>query len=173
MHLEMRSCHSVLHAQFPPNLPPLRTVIKVGKDHSDPQSNPSPPCPHPSVPHPHSNGTPPGMVTPHSLSSCAVQHRSFGRETFPITQPERPLAQLETIISHPMTRRRGRPPLHDHLLSAQYLLSVPPGGVLRRGCLWGVYKPYGSVKNLLFALQQCCSTLLLSRSDWAPIRQGH
>jgi len=35
-------------------------------------------CPHPSVPHPHTSGTPPGTVTPHSLDSHAVQHRSFG-----------------------------------------------------------------------------------------------
>lgn len=134
VHLEMCSSHSVTHTQFAPNPPPLHRVIRLGKDLSDPQSIPSP---HPSVPHSHSNGTPPGMVTPRCLSSCAEHHRSFGELIFPNTQPEHLLAQLKAIASHPVTGRRGQPPLYDHLLPAQLLLSVPPHWVLSRGMLTG------------------------------------
>ena len=56
---------------------------------------PNPPhcahCLRPSVPHPRGSGAPPGMGTPpHSLGSCAVQHRSLGEEIFPNIQPEPP-----------------------------------------------------------------------------------
>jgi len=73
---------------------------------------PNPPhcahCLRPSVPHPRGSGAPPGMGTPpHSLGSCAVQHRSLGEEIFPNIQPEPPLAHLKAITSCPISVTAG------------------------------------------------------------------
>jgi len=72
--------------------------LRLEKPSRIPKPNPSPAplthahahCLHPSVPHPRSSGTPPGMVPPHSLGSCASARLLFGEEIVPSTQPDTP-----------------------------------------------------------------------------------
>ena len=72
--------------------------LRLEKTSRIPMPNPSPAqlthahahCLHPSVPHPRSSGTPPGMVPPHSLGSCASARLLFGEEIVPNTQPDTP-----------------------------------------------------------------------------------
>lgn len=65
-----------------------------------------------------------------------------------------------------------------HLLSAVASSEGQRGGC-RGGRGGGIVSPWVFTslavvfKNLFFSLRRCSSARLLSRSDWAPVRQGH
>ena len=131
-------------------------IMKVGEDLSDPQAQPTPPCPLTTSPsaaslqflNPFRDADP---TAPWAVCTLPLHHHTFG-EFFPNIQLNHPLAQIEAIPSHSMMFSNGEERVEELVLAASpfpYKGKIPPPTFFYP--IW----PYGKIKGALF--QALCS----------------